>query len=182
MQSSMQSTGILASIRGFLRRCRFRPLRYPRRVAVFVAPPALDASVERIPDGLRHLVRKFDPVERDHRNRALGKAGEEFVVNLERRLLTGLDRSDLALRVRWVAAETETGPAMTYFRSTPRDASDCWRSKPQMDRRERRSFCRATSAVSQRNVPPTGVSIAFICFLPGAHFHDQAAAGTCAAS
>lgn len=94
---------------GILEAVPLSPATVPSPGAVFVAPPALDASVERIPDGLRHLVRKFDPVERDHRNRALGKAGEEFVVNLERRLLTGLDRSDLALRVRWVAAEDGDG-------------------------------------------------------------------------
>ena len=155
---------------GILEAVPLSPATVPSPGAVFVAPPALDASVERIPDGLRHLVRKFDPVERDHRNRALGKAGEEFVVNLERRLLTGLDRSDLALRVRWVAAEDGDGAGYDVLSFDPRDASDCWRSKPQMDRRERRSFCRATSAVSQRNVPPTGVSIAFICFLPGRAF------------
>ena len=59
-----------------------------------------------IPDRLRHLVRKFDPVERDYRNRTLGKAGERFVLDLDRRRLTQAGRVDLAERVRWVAAET----------------------------------------------------------------------------
>jgi hypothetical protein len=45
---------------------------------IFVAPPRLEAAGERIPERLQRLVRKFDPVERDHRNRSLGKAGEEF--------------------------------------------------------------------------------------------------------
>lgn len=76
---------------------------------IFVAPPALAAADERIPEPLRRLVRKFDPVERDHRNRSLGRAGEEFVVNLERRQLTGADRADLARKVRWVAAEDGDG-------------------------------------------------------------------------
>ncbi|HVA81252.1 MAG TPA: DUF3883 domain-containing protein [Candidatus Binataceae bacterium] len=76
---------------------------------IFVAPPALAAADERIPGPLRRLVRKFDPVERDHRNRSLGKAGEEFVVHLERRQLTGADRADLARKVRWVAAEDGDG-------------------------------------------------------------------------
>jgi len=39
---------------------------------------------------LRRLIAKFDPVERDLRNRALGRAGEEFVVELERRQLADL--------------------------------------------------------------------------------------------
>jgi len=62
-----------------------------------------------IPERLRRLVRKFDPVERDYHNRSLGKAGEEFVVDLERRRLTGANRSDLARRVRWVAEEDGDG-------------------------------------------------------------------------
>jgi len=55
------------------------------------------------------LVRKFDPVERDHRNRTLGKAGEAFVVDLERRQLTDADPTDLARKVRWIAAEDGDG-------------------------------------------------------------------------
>src|SRR5262249_52256789 len=54
-------------------------------------------------------VRKLDPVARDHRNRSLGKAGEEFVVDLERRRLTGDDHTDLAGKVLWVAAEDGDG-------------------------------------------------------------------------
>src|ERR1019366_7473109 len=62
-----------------------------------------------VPDRLRSLVRKFDPVERDYRNRFLGKAGESFVLDLERRLLAGAARADLARKVRWVAAEDGDG-------------------------------------------------------------------------
>ena len=62
-----------------------------------------------MPETLRRLVRKFDPVERDHRNRSLGKAGEEFVVDVERRQLTGAGRSDLARKVRWIADEDGDG-------------------------------------------------------------------------
>ena len=75
---------------------------------VFVEPPTLTID-EAVPVGLQHLVRKFDPVERDHRNRALGKAGEEFVVEVERKRLTDSDRLDLARRVRWVAVEDGDG-------------------------------------------------------------------------
>jgi len=76
---------------------------------VFVEAPAPTAFDESIPVRLRRLVRKFDPVERDHRNRALGKAGEEFVLKLEQRRLADADRSDLARKVRWVAAEDGDG-------------------------------------------------------------------------
>jgi hypothetical protein len=74
---------------------------------IFIAPPTLTA--EPIPERLRRLVRKFDPVERDHRNRLLGNAGEAFVVDLERRQLTKADRPDLARKVRWISAEDGDG-------------------------------------------------------------------------
>jgi hypothetical protein len=47
---------------------------------VFVAPPTLAAVHDAMPEPLRRLVRKFDPVLRDHRNRSLGQASEEFVL------------------------------------------------------------------------------------------------------
>lgn len=78
-------------------------------VASFVDPPELIEANNKTPEGLRRLVRKFDPVQRDFRNRALGAAGEEFVVTLERSRLLELDRRDLAYRVRWVAAEDGDG-------------------------------------------------------------------------
>ena len=77
--------------------------------AVFVGAPSVLPAAEPVPARLRRLVRKFDPVERDYRNRSLGRAGESFVVDLERRRLTQLDRSDLARKVRWVAAEDGDG-------------------------------------------------------------------------
>jgi hypothetical protein len=76
---------------------------------VFVPVPVLAAESAPLPEGLRRLVRKFDPVERDHRNRLLGKAGEEFVLEVERRRLGAAERGDLARRVRWVAAEDGDG-------------------------------------------------------------------------
>jgi hypothetical protein len=60
-------------------------------------------------EALRRLVSKFDPVARDHRNRTLGKAGEKFVFELERMILVDASRSDLARKVRWVAAEDGDG-------------------------------------------------------------------------
>jgi hypothetical protein len=77
--------------------------------AVFVDAPILAAVNDPMPDALQRLVRKFDPVERDHRNRSLGRAGESFVVDLERHQLAQAERPDLALKVRWVAAEDGDG-------------------------------------------------------------------------
>ena len=85
------------------------PLVPPLPAEIFVAPPALSAANAATPEPLRRLVRKFDPVERDRCNRSLGKAGEEFVVELERRQLASADRSDLARKVRWVSVEDGDG-------------------------------------------------------------------------
>src|SRR6266478_3284587 len=77
-------------------------------VDVFVAAPQLTAE-KPVPAPLQRLVRKFDPVERDYCNRSLGRAGEEFVVDLERRKLTEAARADLARKIRWVSAEDGDG-------------------------------------------------------------------------
>lgn len=70
---------------------------------IFVPPPRV--SDGPLPQRLQRLVTKFDPVERDHCNRSLGKAGEAFVVDLERRQLEQAQRADLARRVRWISAD-----------------------------------------------------------------------------
>jgi hypothetical protein len=75
---------------------------------IFVAPPQPQPE-EPMQEALRRLVGKFDPVERDRRHRALGKAGEQFVVELERRQLTDAGRGDLARRIRWAAEEDGDG-------------------------------------------------------------------------
>lgn len=76
---------------------------------IFVPAPILRPADGPIPEPLRRLVRKFDPVERDHRNRSLGKAGEEFVIDVERRQLETAGRIDLAKKIRWTAAEDGDG-------------------------------------------------------------------------
>jgi len=75
--------------------------------SVFTAVPQMTSRTRR--EGLERLVRKFDPVERDFRNRQLGRAGEKFVVDLERQRLSAVDRADLARKVRWVAEEDGDG-------------------------------------------------------------------------
>lgn len=77
--------------------------------AVFVSPPVPSAMSDKMPEGLRRLIRKFDPVERDHLNRSLGRAGEAFVVDLEKHRLNEGSRADLARKVRWTAAEDGDG-------------------------------------------------------------------------
>jgi hypothetical protein len=77
--------------------------------AVFVPAPILQPVLAPIPPRLRELVRKFDPVERDYRNRSLGGAGEELVMNLERTRLSEANRPELARCVRWVSKEEGDG-------------------------------------------------------------------------
>jgi len=81
----------------------------PLPVEIFVAPPTLTLATAPIPERLRRLVQKFDPVARDYRNRTLGKAWEALVVDLERRQLTEAGRPDLARNVRWIADEDGDG-------------------------------------------------------------------------
>jgi hypothetical protein len=77
--------------------------------SVFVEPPPPRDANQPMPIRLRRLVRKFDPAERDHRNRSLGIAGEEFVFEMERRRLTEAHRQDLARKIRWVSQEDGDG-------------------------------------------------------------------------
>ncbi len=72
-------------------------------------PPLVATNLAPQSDRLARLVRKFDPTERDARNRALGRAGEALIVDFERTRLAQEDRRDLASKVRWVAQEDGDG-------------------------------------------------------------------------
>jgi hypothetical protein len=76
--------------------------------SIFVNVPKLELQSDR-PWQLERLVRKFDPVERDLRNRSLGRAGEEFVFEMERKKLERFQRPDLLKKIRWVSAEEGDG-------------------------------------------------------------------------
>ncbi len=69
----------------------------------FVPAPVLAAREDRRQEPINRLVRKFDPVRRDARNRALGKQGEAFVIEAEERRLHSAGRQDLVRQVRGVA-------------------------------------------------------------------------------
>jgi hypothetical protein len=66
-------------------------------------PPPVD------PTFMAAIARKYDVAERDARNRALGKAGEEIVLHHERAGLRQAGREDLADRVRWTAVQDGDG-------------------------------------------------------------------------
>jgi Domain of unknown function (DUF3883) len=66
-------------------------------------PPPID------PAFMATIGRKYDVAERDARNRALGKAGEEVILEHERRMLAQAGRDDLADKVRWTAMQDGDG-------------------------------------------------------------------------
>jgi Domain of unknown function (DUF3883) len=72
-------------------------------------PPTADFNAPPRPERLERLIRKFDPTERDFRNRALGKAGEALIIDFERRRLAAAERRDLAAKIRWVSQEDGDG-------------------------------------------------------------------------
>lgn len=79
------------------------------RQGLFVGtPPPLLPILPRKAD-MERLVRKFNPVERDFRNRKLGRDGEELVFHHECHRLTQLDRPDLAKKIRWISEELGDG-------------------------------------------------------------------------
>lgn len=76
--------------------------------STFVSAPKLEFQSER-PWQLERLIRKFDPVERDLRNRTLGRAGEEFVLEVEKKRLEKCEWPELSKKVRWVSDEEGDG-------------------------------------------------------------------------
>ncbi len=86
----------------------------------FEAPPELRRHSDDTPEYIAALARKFDPIERDMRNRALGEAGERFVFNHEKRFLSLIGRNDLADSVRWIAKEEGDGAGYDVLSFTDR--------------------------------------------------------------
>lgn len=91
---------------------RQRPVGSIGNVAsIFVGPPPT-LSNQPPPQELEqmlHIARKFDVAGRDERNRALGRAGEERVLEYERATLKASGRDDLARKVRWISEEDGDG-------------------------------------------------------------------------
>jgi Domain of unknown function (DUF3883) len=73
------------------------------RLGLFLEPPPTLLPVAPQREDIERLIRKFNPVERDFRNRKLGRDGEELVLQFERETLKRIDRSDLANKVRWIS-------------------------------------------------------------------------------
>lgn len=85
-------------------------------------PPSATPRKPR-PEGLVRLVRKYDPATRDNANRALGRLGEQHVLNHEIARLVAADRMDLAKKVEWTADVHGDGAGYD-IRSFDPDGSD----------------------------------------------------------
>jgi hypothetical protein len=91
---------------------------------IFEEPPErIEAPEAVLAPWWERPARRLDFVERDARDRRLGKLGEQFVVNLERRRLVEAEREDLAERVEWISETRGDGPGFDV-RSFNLDASD----------------------------------------------------------
>src|SRR6202043_1928582 len=69
------------------------------RPGLFVETPPMLLPVSPQKEDIERLVRKFSPVERDFRNRKLGRDCEELVFQFERERLKQWDRPDLAKKI-----------------------------------------------------------------------------------
>lgn len=76
---------------------------------LFVGPPPPLLPIVPMNKNMERLVRKFNPVERDFRNRKLGREGEELVLHFERQRLQLQDRVDLAKKVKWISQDEGDG-------------------------------------------------------------------------
>jgi len=79
------------------------------RQGLFVDKPPPLLPITPPKQDMERLIRKFNPVERDFRNRKLGREGEELVFHFERERLQQLDRPDLAKKIRWISEELGDG-------------------------------------------------------------------------
>jgi hypothetical protein len=92
---------------------------------LWIGPPPTHSNAPP-PDELDQMMAiacKYDVAERDARNRALGRAGEERVLAHERGTLLGAGRTDLAERIRWVSHLDGDGAGYD-IRSFDTDGSD----------------------------------------------------------
>lgn len=100
------------------------PAKVAEATTLWIGPPPQPSpDDEKETKALRRLVRKFDPAERDARNRALGKQGEELVLGHERGRLVSAGRNDLVRKLEWTSEERGDGAGYD-IRSFELDGSD----------------------------------------------------------
>jgi hypothetical protein len=94
---------------------------------VFEAPPDETVFPGEPTEPWRTSVgRKIDYVRRDAANHKLGRLGEQFAVDLERRRLLGHGRDDLARKVEWVSDTNGDGLGYDVLSFDEADESERW--------------------------------------------------------
>ena len=87
-----------------------QPIIKPDFDTIIEAPPEkLTSPKESGKPWLSRKARKINFVERDARNRQMGKFGEQFVLDLEQFRLNECGRDDLAQKVQWAARDIGDG-------------------------------------------------------------------------
>ena len=97
----------------------------PYRVLPYESPPVMKDEPEIDDPAICRIIRKFDPAERDARNRFLGEKGEAFLFQIEQDRLSADGRDDLAAQVRWVSKEDGDGAGYD-IRSFSRHGAERW--------------------------------------------------------
>lgn len=80
-----------------------------RKLTIEPPPTSADRPPRNELAQTSRIAQKFDVVGRGERNRALGRAGEKYVLTHEQSVLMDAGRSDLAKCVRWVSDEDGDG-------------------------------------------------------------------------
>ena len=84
------------------------PVHNPDDILVSPPEPIITARPPR-PLNVPPMIRKYNFSEQDAQNRALGKKGEEFVLEFEDARLIRAGRKDLAKRIEWVSENRGDG-------------------------------------------------------------------------
>lgn len=89
--------------------------------ALWIGPPPTHSNTPPADEleKMTAIARKFNVAERDARNHALGRAGEERVLAHEHATLSAAGRTDLAERIRWVSHIDGDGAGYDILSFTP---------------------------------------------------------------
>ena len=93
---------------------------------VFDSPPEIVLPISEATPWLSRRGRRVNFAERDARNRDLGRRGEQFALDLERRSLRDAGRDDLAARVEWVADTWGDGVGFDVLSFDPAGEGEKW--------------------------------------------------------
>ncbi|MGQ2903558.1 MAG: DUF3883 domain-containing protein [Neoaquamicrobium sediminum] len=101
------------------------PTALREEATLWIGPPPThsNAAPPNELEQMTAIARKYDVAERDARNRALGRAGEQRILAHERASLVAAGRTDLAGRIRWVSQTDGDGAGYDILSFDP-DGSD----------------------------------------------------------